>query len=728
MLQPAACVLPSNAPPLRDGSGDNTVQHASRVLQEQSGNIQQHDYSATAVYEPKYRIPVQTGVNTFPSHEHFRQNHPQPSLEIYQSRARHATGYQHPDYERHVLKKAAELYKRFQDCAGYTKYRSRQQKGVKAGQEQKWPDHLEEAFFRALVRYPPMGRGKQLDREDKQRGRNEMISDYIMQCTGAHRHRKQVSSHIQVLKPFVESVPQIMRYLSIPAKGQYSNAPSGSEYSGRRMSTYPAASLPHATRSNASVVQPQAEMETVRKLKHKLNIFEPKKFEMFVQRKYELPDGQTQEERLHTYTQSIDQPLGDDTQLLDLQLLADRYPLLAAMHAQKPLDCNVVVADASIGFPSESFRDVSGVELGISFVCSSSHLGTEAKVRCRNSFYSKGQRLSEDEFDAPFQLAEDRQSVTTSLKFGSSFWARMLHQLAARLMREHAVPGPDAPDEVHSVLNGLTAMLEVIVVSPHGRERILVMSWSFRKSSVATGRASWKRLLMPQPASQYPDPTMSERVDSVYDYGTQYAELPGAEAIVQPALQSPFEYESSSGSALSSATWPTSATEGGLNVPVAGQTDFSTDNSFDFNAGSINLSYDAGLLDFSNFDSCTNFDNAAFDFGAVTDFTDPALDQYSQQWYDSFDTQAPLSAVSADTHYAPTVQMEGVSQVYGEYATPYEQQTGYQAPSEQQPVYQAPLEQQAYGGAGQDWVGEDALGALADASYMRSLLPKQNAM
>ncbi|TKA78078.1 hypothetical protein B0A55_03266 [Friedmanniomyces simplex] len=929
MLQPAARVLPSNARPLRD-DGDG-VQHASRVLQEHSGNRQQQNgYPASTIYEPKYAVPLQTENNWPATYQQYQQHvHHGPAHygQQYAGRPRHSPyDYQHSDDERNDIKKAADLYRRFQECAGYTKYRSRQQKDDKAGQEQKWPDDLEEAFFRALVKYPPMGRRKKFHK-DKQRGRNELIADYIQQLTGVMRGRKQVSSHIQVLKPFVEGVPQIMRYLSTKDMGHHLGGRHGSSHysfshpSGRHMSTYLATGLPYTTRSGAApLLPPQAQMEEVRRLKHRLDVFEPKKFEMFVQRKYDLANGQTQEERLHTYTQSIDAPLGDDLQLPDWQAFGQNYPLLAAKHAQKPVDCNVVVADASIGFPSESFRDLSGVELGISFVCSSSHLDPDAKIRYRNTFYRKGQKLAEpeefdaplqlmengrsvttslrfgssiwakmlhqlaarlmkepavgaeqhdtveevrnvlggltamvevivalphgherilvmcwtfrkssvatgraswkrvllpqqqavpslhgrmlsrvlfdggvelgisfvcssshldpdakiryrntfyrkgqklaepEEFDAPLQLMENGRSVTTSLKFGSSIWAKMLHQLAARLMKEPAVGAEqhDAVEEVRNVLGGLTAMVEVIVASPHGRERILVMCWTFRKSSVATGRASWKRVLLPQQqavmTTQYPEPTKSERVDSAYDYAAQYAELPALEVPTQPALRSPFEYESSTGSALSSATWPTAGASEGSSFTAAAQhlpggvpSDFpaaaaaTADNSFDFNAGSINLSYDPGLLDFSTFDPGS--DHAAFDFGPVPDFTDPALDQYSQQsqqWYDSFDAAVPpppLSARGVETqqqHYVPTAPMEGVVEAHPQGFADYDGLGGQYEQQQQQSMYPIAAmgqEQQAYGGAGQDAVrGGDPLGALADASYLRSLMPKQEGM
>ncbi|GAA6000966.1 hypothetical protein JCM10207_007346 [Rhodosporidiobolus poonsookiae] len=65
--------------------------------------------------------------------------------------------------------------------------------------ENVWPQDVEEAFQTALRLLPRLGR-KKLIINGKACGRNELIGDYIKRHTGKERSRKQVSSHIQVLK------------------------------------------------------------------------------------------------------------------------------------------------------------------------------------------------------------------------------------------------------------------------------------------------------------------------------------------------------------------------------------------------------------------------------------------------------------------------------------------------------------------------------------------------
>ena len=65
--------------------------------------------------------------------------------------------------------------------------------------EQVWPEDVENAFMEAIRKIPILGRRK-IVVDKKPCGRNELIADFILRRTGKLRSRKQVSSHIQVLK------------------------------------------------------------------------------------------------------------------------------------------------------------------------------------------------------------------------------------------------------------------------------------------------------------------------------------------------------------------------------------------------------------------------------------------------------------------------------------------------------------------------------------------------
>ncbi|KAI8328644.1 TEA/ATTS domain family-domain-containing protein [Chlamydoabsidia padenii] len=79
--------------------------------------------------------------------------------------------------------------------------------------EQVWPPDVEAAFIQALETIPKLGRRKILV-NGKPCGRNELISDFIFRQTGKLRTRKQVSSHIQVLKNTRKNDPHFMRLLT----------------------------------------------------------------------------------------------------------------------------------------------------------------------------------------------------------------------------------------------------------------------------------------------------------------------------------------------------------------------------------------------------------------------------------------------------------------------------------------------------------------------------------
>ncbi|KAI9477954.1 MAG: TEA/ATTS domain family-domain-containing protein [Benjaminiella poitrasii] len=84
---------------------------------------------------------------------------------------------------------------------------------LKDKEEQVWPPDVEAAFIEALESIPKLGRRKILV-NGKPCGRNELISDYIFRKTSKIRTRKQVSSHIQVLKNTRKGDAYFMRLLT----------------------------------------------------------------------------------------------------------------------------------------------------------------------------------------------------------------------------------------------------------------------------------------------------------------------------------------------------------------------------------------------------------------------------------------------------------------------------------------------------------------------------------
>ncbi|KAF5101648.1 hypothetical protein D0Z00_000722 [Geotrichum galactomycetum] len=106
--------------------------------------------------------------------------------------------------------RSASPVSHIKDTQAYAGYLSRQKKECNVADAASiWSPDVEEAFMEALKRIPHVGRRK-ITVQGKPCGRNELISEYIQRKTGKIRTRKQVSSHIQVLKHLLKDDPEFM--------------------------------------------------------------------------------------------------------------------------------------------------------------------------------------------------------------------------------------------------------------------------------------------------------------------------------------------------------------------------------------------------------------------------------------------------------------------------------------------------------------------------------------
>ncbi|KAI4722645.1 hypothetical protein E4T48_01113 [Aureobasidium sp. EXF-10727] len=429
------------------------------------------------------------------------------------------------EIDQEAERKARLLASRFLRCDGYIKYRNRQPKEKKGSKEDAiWPDHIEDAFIVALCRHPPCGRkkskapGEQNNDEAKAMGRNELIADYIFRNTGDVRTRKQVSSHIQVLKPFVQNEAIIMRFLATP--GEKESAAS------------------KAARKRASVYHPntQSRMSSLNQGRnYSLQTgfdLQPEEFCMFMR-------SCKESETLHTY--SATEGFSPSSCFVQTQAeLYDCFPGLANVPLERFAGGKFLALHVPIVLHSKNL--VGDTELAIRWVFKAHARNPPVSVSSRTRLYLNGRpmycdrsgnrqfydnqsyELTEDmhqdwlnftkeydaaevpdnnvalEIDSSGHYNQGGGMIQYYVPFSSTFWARYLYHVvllqrqAAELENRPLQQDETAEDrhdqlskkllEVSSALGELTAVQEIIARTELGEPQV-VMTVHFSFSHAA---------------------------------------------------------------------------------------------------------------------------------------------------------------------------------------------------------------------------------------------------
>ncbi|KAH8728376.1 TEA/ATTS domain family-domain-containing protein [Phaeosphaeriaceae sp. PMI808] len=356
-----------------------------------------------------------------------------------------------------------------------------------------------------LVRWPPMGRKKQLF-EGALRGRNELIQDSIRKDTGIIRDRKQVSSHLQVLKQHLHNQHAVLIYMASDDKKSHRGRDSSHAYHlGQprdRHHPHPPASVSkfdyNTPTANFWAGADTPATSFALPVGHGGNAsaspYSVTDFTMFVNR-----DKQT----VHSYTRLPSNGRIGDLHIMDTTSWRRQYPEFDFLRSQlddwSTQNRNIIACDASIKLMTAAG---SGTQLYVDIdIHSQRDLSIFESLECTTRFYDSGDSLPDPQFDdlddlelkedqAPCEYRSDPCHSNGYLKlgFGSKFWVKR--------MFKYQKLGLKSESSVSKSLLCLTATQDIYGIKPGTGEAecVLTILWRFTQTGNSTevGSMNWR--------------------------------------------------------------------------------------------------------------------------------------------------------------------------------------------------------------------------------------------
>ncbi|KAL9001039.1 MAG: hypothetical protein Q9169_000523 [Polycauliona sp. 2 TL-2023] len=421
----------------------------------------------------------------------------------------------------------------------YLAYRAKSRQRAKDRPNDKnnvWPDHLENAFQLALRVIPPVGRKKENVHREKEGdkklcGRNELISQKIYEWTGIDRNRKQVSSHIQVLRGFFKHHEQWLQHVnakdtSSPGRDgpadvvpedvlhlQGMNLDNLSIEDYRILVHNPYGPIGSSVHKEALLCPPPNAILGSNAPDHgpRLNRIE---FDMYVQ--------SPGKEKIHQCT-SIQAEIGASPQSLE-QISNWRlsFPQLEDYHERGELEDNIILINSNIDLPPDhppknstlsiQFKvNIAGASGNHQWSTSTNYYENNGEPVDMRKFYEVNNVSKTSSWDTPTVYpTPGSPDIQLEIPLHSIWWVQLFTKMASRKNGTMHDPYFSQQEEEWSrrYLQGMSIMQEVRMGSGAATKRVAIILWRFlptRPGDVAM--TSWRKLKPPPQRFKVNSPT-----------------------------------------------------------------------------------------------------------------------------------------------------------------------------------------------------------------------------
>ncbi|KAF8474232.1 TEA/ATTS domain family-domain-containing protein [Kalaharituber pfeilii] len=402
------------------------------------------------------------------------------------------------------------------DLVPYHQYRARQRRDAGADGESVWDEELESAFMEAIQKIPPIGR-KKLNMEGKTYGRNELIADYIFKVTGKRRTRKQVSSHIQVLKNLLRNNPDFMKHVTTEKPKLFLDYDSSSWGM-----THPplytknsGLSTPDSSKrsSNASDYLMDCSHNLYHAPQTLYSQVSPTKAGNIRLTNFTMWAGRSDysgeiRERVHVYSQlSLEKPIMETRRLGSIPDWRIRFPCLPGILQASPGPTIIHIESSVSSMPISPIDSlVLSTNLEVSYTDTVPNLQWE----CVTKVYAPGKKVWEISQAASY-LEQFDGTIKLVLPFASHFWAALYTSLS---QSQHWDPDPMSMNSQHVVSNdndsrdaiyGINVLQELVsssLTAYGSRELVAVLLWEFSQAEPGQhGSTQWREIIPPSTAT-----------------------------------------------------------------------------------------------------------------------------------------------------------------------------------------------------------------------------------